>query len=170
MTAPTLVIGIGNPYRGDDAIGLLVIERLRADYRDSDQVRFLAVTADGAEILHQLRNSQRVVIVDAVVSGARPGTIHCRDLVTEPLPRDWSCFSSHAFGLRQAIELARTTDTLSERCQFVGIEVTNVGVGAELSDDIVIAMASLEQAVQDAIATVSADREHMPTTVRSEEL
>lgn len=68
-----LVIGIGNPLRGDDGVGQGVIKALRADvqssfvkYRDVFQL-LPEHAADLAEISH-------VIFVDACVEG-RPGTV-----------------------------------------------------------------------------------------------
>jgi hydrogenase maturation protease len=47
-----------------------------------------------------------VIVLDAVVSGAQPGTICRFDAQADPLPTRWFHGSTHAFGVAEAIELA----------------------------------------------------------------
>ena len=63
-----------------------------------------------------------VILLDAVLSGAAPGTVIRRDLRAAPLPRDWFRLSSHQLGVADAVELARRCGALPTRLVFVGIE------------------------------------------------
>jgi hydrogenase maturation protease len=75
--APSLVIGIGNPARGDDAIGPLLLDGLRAEL-----ARRGADVGTGIELLDafqlqpehalDLRGRRCVILVDAAVSGPAP--------------------------------------------------------------------------------------------------
>jgi hydrogenase maturation protease len=68
--APRLVIGIGNPSRGDDAIGLLTIERLQALALPG--VDLLTDFQLQIEYALDLVGRREVVFVDAAASGAEP--------------------------------------------------------------------------------------------------
>lgn len=70
--APILVIGIGNPSRGDDALGPLCIERLAA--LDLPGVELLTDFQLQVEYALDLAGRQRVIFVDASVSGPAPYT------------------------------------------------------------------------------------------------
>jgi hydrogenase maturation protease len=74
-----------------------------------------------------------VIVVDAVSSGAPPGTIHRLDPLSEPIPAALSQGSTHAFGLAETIELARALDRLPPRLTVYGIEGEAFGAGDELS-------------------------------------
>jgi hydrogenase maturation protease len=100
-----LIIGIGNEYRGDDAAGLIVARRLRERLADSFTV--LEQSGDGVALMEAWRGVETVIIIDAVMSGAEPGTIHRLDAKTQPLPKDAFRCSTHAFGVAEAIELSR---------------------------------------------------------------
>ncbi|MEW6676846.1 MAG: hydrogenase maturation protease [Pseudomonadota bacterium] len=70
MTAPILVIGIGNPSRGDDALGPLCIERLAA--LNLPGVELLTDFQLQVEYALDLSGREQVVFVDAAVSGPAP--------------------------------------------------------------------------------------------------
>lgn len=58
-----------------------------------------------------------VVLVDAVSSGAPPGTVHRLDPLKGPLPAELFRRSTHHLGVTEAVELARALDRLSDRLE-----------------------------------------------------
>jgi hydrogenase maturation protease len=93
----TLVIGVGNGYRGDDAVGLMVAQRLQEEHLD--HVTIVSTTGEGTALLALWQDTDAVVLVDAVCAGARPGTLQRFVVGTEPLPAMFSRVSTHAFGV-----------------------------------------------------------------------
>lgn len=69
----SVVIGIGNPLRADDGLGHHVVEALR---REMPEVEAVDASTYDIEIIEHLRGRSRAVIVDALLTGAEPGTIH----------------------------------------------------------------------------------------------
>ncbi len=82
-----------------------------------------------------------VMLVDAVRSGAPPGTIHRLDALAASLPSGFFHYSTHAFSVAEAVELARSLDQLPLHLVVYGIEGTNFAAGVELSP-------AVEQAVE----------------------
>lgn len=70
--APLLVFGWGNASRGDDALGPLCIERLRAAARPIAEVDFLDDYQLQIEHALDLVGRSRVLFVDASLSGPAP--------------------------------------------------------------------------------------------------
>lgn len=72
--APVLVFGYGNPSRGDDALGPLVVDRLRArpDAGVRDGVDLLTDFQLQVEHALDLRGRARVVFVDAALGLGAP--------------------------------------------------------------------------------------------------
>ena len=68
--APRLVIGIGNPSRGDDAIGPLAVERLQA--LDLPGIELLTDFQLQIEHALDLIGRREVVFIDAAARGAEP--------------------------------------------------------------------------------------------------
>src|SRR5512146_3009337 len=74
-----LVIGIGTELRGDDEAGLLVLRGLRAQAFPVS-VRFLECSNDGVNLIDAWKDSDEVIVIDAVSAGLPPGTIITTDL------------------------------------------------------------------------------------------
>ncbi|MEO0330066.1 MAG: hydrogenase maturation protease [Bacteroidota bacterium] len=120
MGNATLAIGIGNRYRGDDALGCLVVDKLRK--RSWKGVDVIEHDGEPASLIELWQGYSSVIIVDAVVSGAKSGTIHRIDLHKQYLPTNFGAYSSHGIGVTEAIELARVIQKLPPRIVFLGIE------------------------------------------------
>ncbi len=135
------IIGYGNPDRGDDAAGPLAAERLRSMGLDA-----LTCTDDGFDLLESWHGAHDVIIIDAVSSGSPPGTLH-RWHGREPLPTTVSSMSSHGFGLRDAIEVARVLALLPNNLQIWGIEGKCFDVGAKISPEVESAVEKLVQQI-----------------------
>jgi hydrogenase maturation protease len=91
--APLLVVGIGNPSRGDDALGPLFVERAEVAMRpevDAGKVEFITDFQLQPEHALDLKGRRRVVFVDASVKAAAPFTLE-----RVQAARDAS-FSTHA--------------------------------------------------------------------------
>lgn len=137
MTTPApkiICIGVGNPFRGDDGVGRVVVERLRGEVPHG--VTLQEETGDGAELLDAWSSADCVILVDAVQSGAPPGTIHRLDAKTEKLPGWFSHSSTHTFGVAEAIELARAMRELPAELIVYGIEGLDFSAGTELSPEV----------------------------------
>jgi hydrogenase maturation protease len=130
----TLFIGVGNPFRGDDGVGIAVVQRLRKEIPPG--VRVQEESGDGTELLEAWKGAECVILVDAVQSGAPPGTIHRLDAGIERLPTWFSRASTHAFGVAEAIELARAMGDLPARLIVYGMEGLDFSAGTELSPEI----------------------------------
>jgi len=130
----TLVIGIGNPHRGDDAAGLAVARWLKA--RNPAGIRVIELSGEGAALLEAWKNAPAVIVLDAAHSGAVPGTVHRFDARAGPLPsRIFRC-STHAFSLVEAIELARALHKLPPQLTVYGIEGKNFAAGEKMSAEV----------------------------------
>ncbi len=86
-------------------------------------------------LLDMWHKDDDVIVIDAVVSGAPTGTIHRMDVGRSPLPIR-SATSSHAFGLADVIELARSLDRLPRSIQVYGIEVESLEPGTMMSQSV----------------------------------
>ena len=132
MTSPPgLIIGIGNRYRCDDAFGCIVAH----DMARQVPAGVTCIEHDGepAGLIACWQHSNRVILVDAVSSGAEPGHIFHFDLAQQALPDAFNLYSTHAFGVPQAVELARVLGKLPRDIHFIGVEGENFDAGEELS-------------------------------------
>lgn len=140
--ARPLVIGIGQPYRGDDAAGLTALERLA---EASPQADLCPHHGEGLGLMALWEGREQVILIDAAESGAPPGTLH--RLQAGAATGDLCRTSSHAFGVHQAIETARVLDRLPPRLIVHAVEGAEWTLGAPLTPAVANALPALVQAV-----------------------
>ena len=139
-----LVVGVGRPDRRDDAAGLLVAAAVQRRTSLCDVV----TVATPVRLLDAWSGRDRVVVVDAVRSGRRPGEITVADATARPLPTTWSgSGGSHAFGVGDALELARSLGRLPRHVLLVGIEAADTGPGCEPTAAVAAAVEGAADAV-----------------------
>ena len=140
MTTDPLVIGIGNPDRGDDAAGVLVSRALTT-------VRTKELP-DCTALLDVWENESHVIVVDAMRSGRTPGTGLRFDAKKSSLPvKTFS--STHSFGLAETVELGRALNRLPTCLVVFGIEVGALPHGGRLT-------ASVKDGVESVVSTIEA--------------
>lgn len=130
-----LVIGVGNPYRHDDGVGIAAIERLR-DLSLTD-VCLVEESGEPVALVQRWDGHDAVVLVDAVDSGgaAEAGALHrfeCTGGEWDVVPSA-SAISSHGLGVAEAVELGRVLDRLPARLVFFGVEAADTSDGVGLS-------------------------------------
>jgi hydrogenase maturation protease len=138
-----LLIGIGNAFRHDDALGLEGARRLKAAKCRGLQVKEHG--GDGAALMEAWQGSDRVILLDATCSGAAPGTLFSFDAVKRPLPSQFQSSSSHSFGLAEAVEMARALNRLPRVLRVLGVEGRDFSAGQGLSPEV---ESGLQQVVQ----------------------
>lgn len=143
--AKILVIGIGNEYAHDDAAGLLVARAFKAQAPEG--VVVLEQSGEGAALMELWTGACAAIVMDAARSGGPPGAVHRFDAGREPLPAETFRGSTHAFGLYQAVEVARSLGRLPPRLTVFAIEGRDFTAGIGLS-------AELEGAVPATVAAV----------------
>jgi len=137
-----VVIGVGNPFRCDDAAGLEVARRLQS-------VAAHESSLGGFELMDLWQEADEVIIVDATHSGAPPGTIHCFDPLAQPLPSG-AFASSHTIGVVETIEMARQLGRLPGSMAVYGIEAESVATGTTISPPVAAAIEKLAAEIDSA--------------------
>jgi hydrogenase maturation protease len=145
MSSPILLIGIGNEYRCDDSIGLHVIRALKE--RKLPETFIVESNGDGTELIEMFSSARRVILIDAVSSGGNPGTIYRFDAHKQPIPAKLSSQSTHAFGVSEAIELARVLEQIPPILIVYAIEGENFSTGIGLT-------ANVERSAQEVVERV----------------
>ncbi len=151
--ASVRVIGLGNGFRGDDAIGLEVARAIQQRVRAADVV----IGVSSGMMLPSLWASVPLCfVIDCAVSGRRPGTIHVFDGLKDPIPHHFfGSLSTHAFSISWAIELGRTLGLLPQQLQVYGIEGGGFACGAQIAEPV---RRAGEQVVGRVMAQIQAHR------------
>lgn len=126
-----VVVGIGSRFRRDDAAGLYVADWLRD--RLPGGVELLAIEGDATTLLDVFDSSELVILIDSVAAAAAPGLIYRFDATDQPVPGSVFGASTHAFGVGEAIELARALGRLRCRVLVYGVSGQDFSVGEGLS-------------------------------------
>jgi hydrogenase maturation protease len=146
--ARTLVIGVGNAWRSDDGAGIAVAERLRPHAGRFD---VLEQSGEGTSLMASWEGASSVIVIDAARSGSAPGTVHRFDAAAGRIPSDFLHYSTHAFGVAEAIEMARALGILPERLILFGIEGMRFEAGTGLTPPIADAV---DRVVEEIVAQV----------------
>jgi hydrogenase maturation protease len=151
----TLVVGIGNDDRGDDGVGLLAARLLARAWADRPppHVAVRAWHGDPLGLIEAWAGVDRLVLVDAVVSGAAPGT--CRRFGVDAPFATGAGASTHGVGLADALALARTLGRLPPTVEVWGIEAADFTAGAPPSEAVARAAADLAARLAASLGTAT---------------
>ncbi len=144
------VIGIGNEYRGDDAVGRLVVWRLKSQ----PDVRIIEESGEGAALMEAWKGADAAILVDAIQSGEAPGTVHRLDASAGAIPSRFFHYSTHAFSLAEAVELARALGELPSRTIIYGIEGRSFAAGSALSPEVAAAVELVAARIRSEVAEI----------------
>lgn len=131
MSARCVVIAIGNTYRSDDGAGLEVASRLEG--RVPDGVTVVTCSQEPSRLIDALDGAEAALVVDACSSDAEPGAVHRFDATAGAIPARTFRSSTHAFGVGEAIELARALGKLPPNVIVYGVEGEEFAAGVGLS-------------------------------------
>ncbi len=147
MEKRTLVAGVGNVLLGDEGIGVHAVRALMARGLPGGVDAVDAGTALD-ELLAELKGYGKLILVDAVRGGGRPGTLYRMEIrsrgdlagVARPL-------SLHEFGVAEALDQARALGVLPARVVLIGMEPECLAPGMELSKTCALALPGLIQLI-----------------------
>ena len=132
MTNKMVIVGIGHPHRGDDAVGTLAIEYLRQML--PAHIPTQTCLGDMASLLDLFQQFETVYLIDAMVTNENtPGTLFRLNEVELATIASQCRTSTHAFDLGQTIDMARSLEMLPKQLVLFGIEARQFEAGATLS-------------------------------------
>ncbi len=129
------VIAVGNPYRGDDGVGVAVLLLVGESLGHDPRVRLAELDGEPVRMMQTWEGSSTVWIVDATASERPPGTLHEVDATQlHESDRAWrGVGGGHALGLREAVDLAAVLGRLPDELRVLGIEGASFDHGEGLS-------------------------------------
>jgi hydrogenase maturation protease len=153
-----LVLCIGNADRGDDRIGPAVAAKLDGRLPEGTVLRLRS--GDMLALIGEWEGFDALVCVDAAAPMEGPGTIHRLDLGEQDLPRDMACMSSHAFGLADAVALARTLGLAPPDIVVYAVEGASFDAGAPMTPQAVQAIGPVSEQVAAEVARLQEVANH----------
>ncbi len=133
-----VVIALGNTERGDDGAGPALLARLPGVVPNGVALR--EAGGDPLALLDLWSDADWAIVLDGAVSGAPAGTLHRVEAAEGALAKDVGRFSTHGFGLREAVELGRTLGRLPLRLVVYAVEGACFDHGAPLSPAVAAAL------------------------------
>lgn len=127
MEARTVVVGLGNPLRGDDGVGVAVARRLAARTPAPRGVDVVECATGGLRLAERLVGYRRAIVVDALA----PGVAEAGRVVR--LRPDEAFRAAHAASTHDA-DLPTAIAALACAGEPVPRDVTVVGVGVATTD------------------------------------
>ncbi len=122
----TLVLGLGNPLVSDDSVGLRVAAELQRLLAERPDIEVSEDFWGGLRLMERMVGFDRAIVIDAMCSGAPPGTIH--RLTPGSIPTQRSA-SAHDVSLPTALALGRQAGVslpTDDQILLVGIEAEDI--------------------------------------------
>ncbi|QEM68391.1 HyaD/HybD family hydrogenase maturation endopeptidase [Geobacter sp. FeAm09] len=130
-----LVLGIGNLVMSDDGAGVRVVQELQKRYRFPPHVEIMDGGTLGLDLLHKLEGGGRLLVVDAVETGGKPGTLVRLSGRELPVALQTKV-SPHQMGLKDLLAVAELLGHAPREMVLIGVQPANIEMGAELSRNV----------------------------------
>lgn len=158
MMAKVIVIGIGQQMRGDDAVGVKVVQLWATQHPErlaSSQIEMALVPLPGLGLLDQISEYEYAILVDAVLGG--PGVSPGSLLYLTPnnlVGFSGGASSTHGWGVAEAFQLAEVLGIkdLPKQITILGIGGKQVEIGATLSPEVAEVLPEAVTAIERLIA------------------
>lgn len=138
------IIGLGNPLRHDDGIGLALLDFIQRHKKEFEgEITLVDGGAGGMKLLHQLARFNIVLLIDAVDFKGKPGDT--RLFTTEQIQSEKTpiTLSTHDSDFLNVISLSRELHELPKTLVLFGIQPYDLSYGAGLSDLLASALNSM---------------------------
>jgi hydrogenase maturation protease len=129
-----VVLGVGNLLLSDEGVGVHVAhELMKLDL--PPEVSVVEGGTDGFRLLNVITEADRIIVIDAVRSGADPGSVYrfdVKDVRNVPLG---FMTSVHQVGILEVIELSGLIGK-TPRTTVIGVEPKSLEMSMELSPEV----------------------------------
>ncbi|HXN47830.1 MAG TPA: hydrogenase maturation protease [Bryobacteraceae bacterium] len=150
-----LVLGLGNSLLGDDGAGLALLEELAA--APDPGVEYLDGGTQGLALLGRIAGRRALLIVDAVKTGAPPGTVHA---LRGAAAMQWlrgGATTAHESNAGELIAAAALLGVAPADIAIVGVEPERLEIGIGLTDDVRRALPEAVAQARSMIAEMAGD-------------
>jgi hydrogenase maturation protease len=131
------VIGVGNLYRHDDGIGILLLQKLQKQRKELPKsIELIDGGTGGMNLLHLLVGFPSILLIDAVDFKAQPGMtkIFSFDEITgQKKQMKWS---THEADLLTVLEMSHQLGELPSKLVVFGVQPKDVTHGNQLSKEL----------------------------------
>jgi hydrogenase maturation protease len=159
-----VIIGIGNPIRSDDGVGVMAVRYLEG--RLSGDVELIEGSVYCADLFGFLEGRSKVIFIDAIDAGEEPGAIFRFSPDQVRQRKTGISMSVHDFGPYELIATARLMGQCPGDITFITVQVKSVGWGEELSEEVRAAIPRIHELVLEELSgkkdTVGPEADEIP--------
>jgi hydrogenase maturation protease len=150
VTCQIALLGLGNLMRTDDAVGMLTLQTLAESGLLPPDVRVIEGGTLGLDLLDSLRSISHLLALDAVDTGATPGTLkRFEGQEVDDLPVSKSV---HLLGFSDLMGALRLIDAAPAEVVLLGVQPASTDWGTLLTPEVEPARPALMQAALDQLA------------------
>jgi hydrogenase maturation protease len=153
-----LILGLGNILLEDEGIGVRTVEALQAGWRLPDSVVTVDGGTAGMDLLDTIAGHPHIIVVDAVRTGAEPGSIVV--LEGDAVPAFFKGrVSPHQIGLSDMLAALRLQDEEPESVTVIGCVPFSMRTTLDLSPAMAARLPDMVAGVLAALARLGVDEE-----------
>lgn len=141
-----LVLGLGNLLLCDDGLGIEAVRALVERYDVPAGVRIVDGGTLGLGLLPEITEARDVILVDAVASGATPGSL-VRLTGSDVPPAVYERLSPHQVGVADLLGAARLLDRYPERVVLLGLVPQSFDLAVGCSPSVAAGLPALVGAI-----------------------
>ena len=128
------VVALGNSLRGDDGIGIAVLDELKKN-RVAQKVVLLNIGSDAFTLLEHFIQTEPILIIDCARMGKSPGDVAKFRVDQTNLAWANDLVSLHGFSLAEAYQMAQKLGNVVD-CHIIGIEPKTIEFNKDISPEV----------------------------------
>lgn len=131
------IIGLGNPLRSDDGIGIYLLEKLVEQKKTlPKEIEYIDGGTGGMNLLHIIAGFDIVIVIDAMQLNAVPGTYRLFTADEIMINKNDLFFSTHENQLPQVIQMLKKLGELPKQFFIFGVQPKDNSYKTNLSKDL----------------------------------
>jgi len=131
------IIGIGNPIRSDDGIGIILINELIKRKKEFKNLDFIDGGTGGFNLLHDLSKYEKILIIDAVNMEKNPFESEFFNIENIKNNKDiYLNISTHNEDFLEIIKLSEKLDEKPDKIYVFAVQPKNLDYNGKLSKEL----------------------------------
>jgi hydrogenase maturation protease len=131
------IIGLGNPLRSDDGIGIILLNKIIEQKNIlSKNIEYIDGGTGGINLINDLVKFDIILFIDAIDFKGKIGEtifLEQEELVSKKI---LIRASTHQNDILKILQLSKSLNELPEKIFFYGIQIKDTSIGSNLSDEI----------------------------------
>lgn len=129
--ATILVLGLGNTLLSDDGVGVHVVEALRPELADRDDIELSDGGTLGLALLPDVENAKALILVDAAEIGGKAGDVCCFEGAAMDRQLTGKKRIAHEVAAADLLDAAALTGRKPDRRALVAVQPQSLQWGLE---------------------------------------